>query len=161
MFYRSGLARATEFYMPDTGRGPRNPLISPPYADLRGPPPLLIHVGADETLRDDSTELAQLFHPFLPKGPVARRGFHISEKGWPGSESIGSSLSALLTSADNVGHREETNTRPAGLRIKKDDPVTPIYLACGRKIDADLGGPLTCFPHQFRRRSGAELQVLT
>jgi acetyl esterase/lipase len=68
MFYRSGLARATEFYMPDTGRGPRNPLISPPYADLRGLPPLLIHVGADETLRDDSTELAQLFHPFLPKG---------------------------------------------------------------------------------------------
>jgi hypothetical protein len=25
-------------------------------------------VGADETLRDDSTELAQLFHPFLPEG---------------------------------------------------------------------------------------------
>ena len=37
---------------------PRNPFASPPYADLDGLPPLLIHVGADETLRDDSTRLA-------------------------------------------------------------------------------------------------------
>lgn len=37
----------------------RNPLASPLYADLSGLPPLLIHVGADETLRDDSTRLAE------------------------------------------------------------------------------------------------------
>jgi acetyl esterase/lipase len=76
--------------MADTGGDPRNPLISPLFADLRGLPPLLIHVGADETLRDDSTELAkraraagvpvhltmwpvvphvwQMFHPFVPEG---------------------------------------------------------------------------------------------
>jgi len=90
MFFGSGLARATEFYMADTGGDPRHPLVSPLYADLRGLPPLLIHVGADETLRDDSTELAtraraagvrveltlwpgvphvwQMFHPFVPEG---------------------------------------------------------------------------------------------
>ena len=90
MFHGSGLARATEFYMADTGGDPHDPLASPLYADLRGLPPLLIHVGADETLRDDSTELAararaagvrveitlwpvvphvwQLFHPFVPEG---------------------------------------------------------------------------------------------
>lgn len=38
---------------------PRNPLASPLYADLVGLPPLLIHVGANETLRDDSTRLAE------------------------------------------------------------------------------------------------------
>lgn len=38
---------------------PRNPLASPHYADLYGLPPLLIHVGADEVLRDDSTRLAE------------------------------------------------------------------------------------------------------
>jgi len=38
---------------------PRNPLASPLYADLAGLPPLLIHVGANETLRDDSTRLAE------------------------------------------------------------------------------------------------------
>ena len=90
MFFGSGLARATEFYMADTGGDPHNPLASPLYADLHGLPPLLIHVGADETLRDDSTELAararaagvrvdltvwpavphvwQMFHPFVPEG---------------------------------------------------------------------------------------------
>ncbi len=90
MFHGEGLGRATEFYMGNTGGDPHDPLASPLYADLRGLPPLLIHVGADETLRDDSTELArraraagvkvelkvwpavphvwQLFHPFVPEG---------------------------------------------------------------------------------------------
>jgi monoterpene epsilon-lactone hydrolase len=35
----------------------RNPLASPLYADLSGLPPLLVHAGADEALRDDSTRL--------------------------------------------------------------------------------------------------------
>jgi len=90
MFHGRGLQRATEFYMADTGGDPHNPLASPLYGDLHGLPPLLIHVGSDETLRDDSTELAararaagvrveltlwpavphvwQLFHAFVPEG---------------------------------------------------------------------------------------------
>ena len=35
----------------------RNPYASPVYADLSGLPPMLVHVGADEALRDDSTRL--------------------------------------------------------------------------------------------------------
>lgn len=38
---------------------PRNPLASPLYADFSGFPPLLVHVGANETLRDDSARLAE------------------------------------------------------------------------------------------------------
>ena len=38
---------------------PHSPLISPIYADLKGIPPLLIHVGSDEILLDDSTRLAE------------------------------------------------------------------------------------------------------
>jgi len=37
---------------------PRNPLVSPVFADLRGLPPLLIHVGSDEIILNDSTRLA-------------------------------------------------------------------------------------------------------
>ena len=37
----------------------RSPLISPLYADLRGLPPLLIQVGADEILLDDATRCAE------------------------------------------------------------------------------------------------------
>jgi len=38
---------------------PRTPLISPLYADLSGLPPILIHVGSEETLLDDSTRLVE------------------------------------------------------------------------------------------------------
>lgn len=87
MFQGKGLARAAQFYL--CGADPRDPLASPLYADLKGLPPLLIHVGADETLLDDSTLLAeraraagvpveltvwaavphvwQMFHPFVPE----------------------------------------------------------------------------------------------
>jgi acetyl esterase/lipase len=37
----------------------RHPLVSPLYSDLRGLPPLLIHVGGDEIMLDDSTRLAE------------------------------------------------------------------------------------------------------
>lgn len=38
---------------------PRDPLISPRYGDLRGLPPLLIHAGEDESLRDEALQLAE------------------------------------------------------------------------------------------------------
>ncbi len=38
---------------------PRHPLVSPLYADLHGLPPIIIHVGQREVLRDDSTRLAE------------------------------------------------------------------------------------------------------
>jgi len=41
------------------GKDLRHPLISPLYADLHGLPPLLIHVGTDEIMLDDSTRIAE------------------------------------------------------------------------------------------------------
>ena len=38
---------------------PCSPLVSPIYADLRGISPLLIHVGSNEMLLDDSTRIAK------------------------------------------------------------------------------------------------------
>ena len=38
---------------------PLSPLVSPAHADLRGLPPLLIHVAADEALLDDAVSLAR------------------------------------------------------------------------------------------------------
>ena len=46
------MARA---YLGDTD--PRTPLASPVHGDLRGLPPLLIHVGSDEVLLDDALAL--------------------------------------------------------------------------------------------------------
>jgi acetyl esterase/lipase len=41
------------------GRDARTPLASPLFADLRGLPPLLVHVGTAEILLDDATALAE------------------------------------------------------------------------------------------------------
>ena len=57
MFNAPDVAPSALWYLRDND--PRNPLASPLYADLSGLPPLLIHVGADEILRDDSTRLAE------------------------------------------------------------------------------------------------------
>ncbi len=82
---------------------PRQPLLSPLYANLHGLPPILLHVGEDEILLDDSTCLAerasaagvdataivwphmwhvfQAFAPFLPEArqSIEQMGTFVSE----------------------------------------------------------------------------------
>jgi acetyl esterase/lipase len=57
MFWAPGLIQAGAFYLGNTP--PQNPIASPNYADLAGLPPMIIHAGAREMLRDDSTRLAE------------------------------------------------------------------------------------------------------
>jgi acetyl esterase/lipase len=57
MFHGANIRKGAGFYLGDAD--PMNPLASPLYADLSHLPPLLIHVGKDETLLDDSTRLAE------------------------------------------------------------------------------------------------------
>jgi monoterpene epsilon-lactone hydrolase len=57
MFHGPDIGISARYYLGEMD--PRHPLASPLYADLTGLPPLLIHVGADEVLRDDSTRLAE------------------------------------------------------------------------------------------------------
>ena len=56
MFWAPGLQKGGEIYLGATS--PQNPLASPHYADLAGLPPMLIHAGDREILRDDSVRLA-------------------------------------------------------------------------------------------------------
>jgi acetyl esterase/lipase len=93
MFWAPGMAVAAAFYVGSAGT--RAPLASPLFGDLTGLPPLLIHVGDREVLRDDSTRLAerareagvavtlrvwpvvahvwQLAHHFVPEGGESLR----------------------------------------------------------------------------------------
>lgn len=57
MFNGADIGPSARYYLGSAD--PRNPLASPLYADLFGLPSLLIHVGADECLRDDSTRVAE------------------------------------------------------------------------------------------------------
>jgi len=54
---RAGVEQMAQAYLGATP--PRTPLASPLFADLRGLPPLLIHVGTDEVLLDDAVQLAE------------------------------------------------------------------------------------------------------
>src|ERR1700759_1763012 len=57
LFTRADLDRLTPLYL--AGQDPRQPLISPAvYADLASLPPLLVQVGSNEILLDDSARLA-------------------------------------------------------------------------------------------------------
>ena len=86
----AGIEIVADRYRGDTATD--HPLVSPLYGDLNGLPPLLIHVGDDEILLDDSTRLADraraagvnvtlkvwkglwhAFHAFYPWVPEARR----------------------------------------------------------------------------------------
>lgn len=53
---REAVGRMADAYL--HGADPTTPLASPLFADLHGLPPLLIHVGDDEVLLDDSVQLA-------------------------------------------------------------------------------------------------------
>ena len=56
MITPEGIRELASTYL--AGADPRNPLASPNLADLAGMPPLLIQVGDDEVLLDDSRNLA-------------------------------------------------------------------------------------------------------
>lgn len=58
MVQRAGILEMAELYL--NGAHPRLPLAAPIYADLAGVAPLLIHVGAAETLLDDAIRLAKV-----------------------------------------------------------------------------------------------------
>lgn len=57
MFDGDLLRGGVEIYL--AGADPRDPLASPLYADLHGLPPMRIHASSSESLRDDSTRLAE------------------------------------------------------------------------------------------------------
>ncbi|HXG21908.1 MAG TPA: alpha/beta hydrolase [Methylomirabilota bacterium] len=86
-----GINKMADRYL--QGADPKHPYASPNFANLKGLPPLLIHVGRDEVLLDDAVKLDQkatadgvkstleiwddmihvwhAFHPMLPEGKQA------------------------------------------------------------------------------------------
>jgi acetyl esterase/lipase len=57
MFTEEGILNCAQLYL--NGQDARTVLASPVFADLQGLPPLLIHAGDREMMRDDSTRLAE------------------------------------------------------------------------------------------------------
>ena len=100
-----------------------HPLVSPLYADLKGLPPLLIHAGNDEILRDDSTRLEararaagvevtakiwmgmwHAFHAFYPWAPEAKQA-HREIGEWVAKTIEPESQSNLERANDSISRR--------------------------------------------------------
>ncbi|HEY1711192.1 MAG TPA: alpha/beta hydrolase [Rhizomicrobium sp.] len=67
---------------------PKTPLISPLFADLRGLPPLLLQVGSEETLYDDTTRL---------KARAEEAGVEVSAESWGGMIHVWHIFHAMLS----------------------------------------------------------------
>jgi cation diffusion facilitator CzcD-associated flavoprotein CzcO len=78
MFRGEGLAHLADAYL--AGADPAQPLASPLFGELAGLPPLLIHVGADEVLRDDALRLAEKAR--AAGVPVELEVFAVVPHGW-------------------------------------------------------------------------------
>lgn len=78
IFTRRALRLAARQYLGKASA--RDPLASPLYADLRGLPPLLVHVGGDELLLDDSTRLAERAR--AAGSPVELKIWPLAPHGW-------------------------------------------------------------------------------
>jgi acetyl esterase/lipase len=73
------------------GADPRSPLLSPLFADLRGLPPMLVQVGSDEILLDDSRRLAKA---------ASAAGVSLSLQVWPGLWHVWQLFGGWLPDAD-------------------------------------------------------------
>lgn len=72
---------------------PRDPFISPLYADLQGLPPILIQVGEDEILMSDSTRFADR---------ARKAGVEVTLDVWPGMWHVWHALAPKLPEANRA-----------------------------------------------------------
>lgn len=78
-------------YLPDGD--PRQPLVSPLYADLEGLPPLLIHVGGAEVLYDDAVRMADA---------ARKAGVEVDFAEWAEAFHVWHMLAGLVPEADEA-----------------------------------------------------------
>ena len=94
MIRLEGMTEAAELYL--AGADPRHPCASPLYADLRGLPPLLIHVGDAEVILSDSTRIA---------ARASEAGVAVSLEIWDEMPHVFPAFAGLLPEADQAIER--------------------------------------------------------
>lgn len=91
MLSHQGLLLDAERYL--AGRSPNDPAVAPLHADLSGLPPVLITVGEDEILLDDSLQLAT---------SLSGSGVQVSLEVWEGMSHAWYAFRGVLPEADRV-----------------------------------------------------------
>jgi phosphinothricin tripeptide acetyl hydrolase len=91
MVQKDGLQMMASMYL--NGKDPRTPLAAPLYADLKGLPPLLIHVGEAETLLDDSKRITER---------AKAAGVNVKLEVWPDMVHVWHMFAAVLPEAQEA-----------------------------------------------------------
>ena len=127
MFDGRGLHHLADAYL--AGQDAAQPLASPVRADLRGLPPLLVHVGANEALRDDSVRLAQA---------ARAAGVPVQLRVWPTVPHVWQQLRAVPEARESVREAAEFLQRHLQLHIAgKADAVEELDMVI---VGAGLSG---------------------
>lgn len=90
---------------------PRHPFLSPLYADLRGLPPLLIHVGDHEILLDDAVRFGER---------AAEAGVDVKTVVWPGMFHVFQMFAPILPEA------RQANAQIAAFIRARQDGMTAV-----------------------------------
>lgn len=88
-----GESPAVRAYLGSSGTDVKDPLVSPLYGDLRGLPRMLVQVGSDEVLLDDSTRLVER---------ARSAGVDVTLETWPGMFHVFQMGAGLLPEADEA-----------------------------------------------------------
>ncbi len=94
MLTPDGAREAADWYL--AGQSDRHPYASPLYADLHGLPPVLIHVGDAEILRDDSVRFA---------AAARAAGVDVTLEIWPEMPHVWHAFAGLVPEADEAVER--------------------------------------------------------
>lgn len=92
MLDRERLQWYADRYLPE-GIDPREPLVSPRFADLAGLPPLVVHAADDEVLLDDARFVAEA---------VEAGGGTVEYRTWPGAFHVFHATAGMTPEADEA-----------------------------------------------------------
>ena len=100
MVQKAALAMLAPMYL--NGHDPRTPLAAPLYADLSGLPPILIQVGSEEPLLDDSNRLAE---------KIEQAGSQVTLEVWPDMIHVWHLFAPMLDKGQEAIERMATFSR--------------------------------------------------
>lgn len=120
MFHGAALQQLVTAYL--QGHDPADPLASPLMGDLHGLPPLLVHVGVDEVLRDDSLRLTQ---------KAITQGVHIRTQVWPGVSHVWQLLWRLPEAKQSVQQASDFLRDARALSDQQPEDIDVVIVGAG------------------------------
>ena len=120
MFNGTELEKITKAYL--QGHDPTDALASPLMGDLAGLPPLLVHVGADEILRDDSLRLAE---------KAIAQGVYVRAQAWPGVSHVWQLLWQLPEAKQSVQQASDFLRDARVLSDQQPEDIDVVIVGAG------------------------------